>query len=208
MTERLVVAGAGGSGRELLDIVEAAGGYEIVGVVDDSPSDANLQRLRERGIPMLGSSAEWLARGERVHYLIGIEHPPIRSRLDALFRDAGDVPATVVHPAAIIGTRSTFGPGTVIGPGAVISTNVTTGRHVHILANATIGHDTTVGEHSSVWPSGVLSGEVRIGTGVIVGAGALVLPCLTVGDGAFVGAAACVVRDVPPDTVVKGVPAR
>ena len=208
MSERLVMVGAAGSGRELLDVVEAAGGYDIVGVVDDAPSDVNVQRLRDRGIPLLGSLEEWLARGERVRYLVGIEDPSVRRRIDRLFQDAGDVPATVVHPAAVIGSRTSFGEGTVIGAGAVISTNVTTGRHVHVLANATVGHDTIIGDHSSLWPAGVLSSEIRVGEGVIVGAGALVLPGLTVGDDAVVGAAACVVRDVPPGAVVKGVPAR
>ena len=58
--ERVVVVGASGFGRECMDVLEAmkcAGSpLEIVGVVDDSPSAANLQRLFERGVP---TSAQW-----------------------------------------------------------------------------------------------------------------------------------------------------
>ena len=41
-----------------------------------------------------------------------------------------------------------------------------------------------------------------------IGANATVTPGVTIGDGAIVAAGAVVTRDVPPDTVVGGVPAR
>jgi serine O-acetyltransferase len=47
-----------------------------------------------------------------------------------------------------------------------------------------------------------------LGDGVTIGAGAKVLGGLTIGDGATVGANAVVTRDVLPDTVVVGIPAR
>lgn len=48
---------------------------------------------------------------------------------------------------------------------------------------------------------------VVIGAGVWVGAGAVILPGVTVGDGAVIAAGAVVTKDVPPNTVVAGVPA-
>jgi len=49
---------------------------------------------------------------------------------------------------------------------------------------------------------------VRVGDGVDIGVGAVVLPGVTLGEGAQVGAGAVVTRDVPPWSVVAGVPAR
>lgn len=49
---------------------------------------------------------------------------------------------------------------------------------------------------------------VVLGRGCYLGAGALLLPGVTVGENAVVAAGAVVTRDVPPGTVVGGVPAR
>jgi galactoside O-acetyltransferase len=49
---------------------------------------------------------------------------------------------------------------------------------------------------------------VRIKAGADIGVGAVILPGVTVGEGAIVGAGAVVIHDVPPMTIVAGVPAR
>ncbi|EQC53071.1 serine O-acetyltransferase activity [Schizosaccharomyces japonicus yFS275] len=49
---------------------------------------------------------------------------------------------------------------------------------------------------------------IKIGNDVWIGASVVVLPGVTIGDGAVVGAGAVVTRDVPPDTIATGIPAR
>ena len=55
---------------------------------------------------------------------------------------------------------------------------------------------------------GVEQKPVVIGNDVWLGTRAIVLPGVTIGDGAIVGAGAVVTKDVPPYTIVAGVPAR
>lgn len=213
---RIVVVGAGGFGREALDVVSAMNavnapgeGLEVVGVLDDAPSPADLVRLEARGIPYRGSVDAWCRGDDRsIEWVLGVGDPGARLRLDGLLAGCGRAARPLVHPSAVVGSMTTLADGVVVCAGAQISTNVALGRHVHVNPHATIGHDCVLEEFVSVNPAAVISGQCVVRTGALVGAGAVVLQGLEVGRAALVGAAACVVRDVDAGATVKGVPAR
>lgn len=213
MTIDVIVVGAGGFGREALDVVQAMvmqgpDNIRILGVVDDAPSEQNMSFLAERRIPMLGPLEALLAQPIAVQYLIGVGSPRVRESIAGRLDGAQRAPFTAIHPSATVGSQSRLGPGSIVCAGAQVSTNVTAGRHTHINPASVIGHDTELGDWVSVNPAAVISGDVRVGPGTLIGANATVLQGLTIGARAVIGAAACVVRDVPQNATVKGVPAR
>lgn len=80
-----------------------------------------------------------------------------------------------------------------------------------------IGHDTNLSSDVSIWTAehsvtdpdfAVTGAPVTIGHHVYIGSRVTILPGVAVGDGAVVGAGAVVTRDVPPWTIVYGVPAK
>lgn len=211
----MVIVGAGGFGRETLDVLEAVNArsnpakYVIQGVADDSPSDHDLELLFGRRVPFLGSTGDVLTQDPRnFRYLIAIGNPKSRQNVDEKFRRAGFLAINVVHPSAVLGSNVQMATGVVICAGVQISTNVSLGEHVHVNPGAIIGHDSRLSAYVSVNPGAIVSGHVHVGSQALLGAGAIVLQGLTVGERALVGAGAVVVRHVPDSSVVKGVPAR
>lgn len=209
---QLVVVGAGGFGREVLDIVrnmEEAGTStwtEFLGFVDDGEVDRD--RLDRIGASMLGPSSVLAAMGANAAYVIGIGAGEVRRRLDHLLTEAGCRSSSLVHPSAIVGSDCRVDAGVVISAGVCITTNITIGRHVHLDRSTTVGHDSVLGDYVTVHPGATVSGNVRLERGVTVGTGANLLPGVTVGAGAYVGAGAVVTRNVAPGVTVAGVPAR
>lgn len=210
---KVVVVGASGFGRECLDVLEAmqaAGStIEILGVLDDAPSDLNLTRLSERGIKFLGPVNKWITNAPQDHtFIVAIGSPQIRKIVTKKFKTSGLNAYTAIHPSAIIGSMFHAGEGCVICSGAVISTNVRLSEHVHVNPNATIGHDSVLEDYVSVNPASVISGEVLIKTGALVGANSVVLQGLTVGKNSLIGAGAVVTKQIPSAVTAVGVPAQ
>lgn len=194
----LYVAGAGGVGRETLDVA-LAGGQVVTGFVDERLAGALV-----RGLPVVAPGDAPPGAG----YVVGVGDPMVRRRLATLLDERRLVPVTLVHPRAVIGPETTLGPGCVVMAGAHISSSVRIGRHVQVQYNATVGHDAVLEDLVTVLPGANVAGTVHLEADVTVGSNAAVLQNLRVGRATVVGAGAVVTRDLAAGLVVMGVPAR
>jgi serine O-acetyltransferase len=99
-----------------------------------------------------------------------------------------------IHPGAQLG------PGLFIdhGMGVVIGETAEVGENVSLLQGVTLGGTSTRREKR----------HPTLGNNVVVGAGAKIIGAFKIGDGSRIGAGSVVVREVPPNSVVVGVPGR
>ncbi len=201
--QALVIVGAGGFGREVLQYALDAG-IAVRGFLDDRP-DA----LSGTGVtaPIVGPIAGHAPVAD-ITYVVALGDPAARRRLAASLAAGGARFASVVHPRAWVAPTAVVGGGAVVAPGAVVGPHAALGPHVAINVLASVGHDATVGEGSVFSPYATCNGAARIGAGVLLGTRATVLPGVFVGEGARISAGAVCYREVPAWALAQGDPAK
>lgn len=195
---RIVIAGAGGQGAIVADIVRGA-----VGFVDDVKEPGTLVL----GIPVLGPIVS-LATIEHDAVIVAIGDNRKRRELTERLVAAGERLATAIHPFTSIAPSATIGEGSMISAGAIVLPRAVIGRGVIVNTKGSVDHDSVVGDFAHVSAGATVGANVRIGEESLVALGASVVSGYRVGARTIVGAGAVVVRDVPDDVTVMGVPAR
>lgn len=205
-----VVLGGGAHAAVLIDALIAAGAELPRAVLDEDRSRWGEEIL---GVPIEGGDdlLPRLMQNGVKSFIVGVGSTTATRLRAQVFERAvllGLVPQAVVHPRAFASAHARLGPGVQLLPGCIVHTNASLGRNVLVNSGAIVEHDCRVGDHVHVSPRACLSGGVEVGAQAHVGAGAVVRQGIRIGARAVVGAGAVVVREVPADVVVAGVPAR
>lgn len=208
--KKIIIVGAGGFGRELLQWIKDinaqskdGGVWEIVGFIDD---DLHALDGVEVDYPIVGTIREWQPKDDEV-FALAMGSPAVKRKVVDLLKARGAQFATVVHPTAQLSPFAHYGEGLVMFPYSKLSCNTTVGDFVTLLSSP-IGHDNEIGDFTVISGGCNVLRNVKIGKDVFLAAGVCVAQDVVVGDGAYLGLGSVVVRDVAPHTKVFGNPAR
>jgi sugar O-acyltransferase (sialic acid O-acetyltransferase NeuD family) len=203
----LILIGAGGHGKVVLDILQCEGKHRVVGFLD---ADASLHGSTVAGVAVLGGINQLLKlRSQKVRgAIVSIGDNRIRQQYAKEAADAGLELVQAIHPRAIVARSAKIGKNVVIAAGAVVCPDVVIGDSSIINTGAIVDHESVIGEAVHVCPAATLAGRVRVEDLAFVGMGAKIIQCLTLGARCVVGAGAVIRADVPPDCTAVGVPAR
>ena len=114
-----------------------------------------------------------------------------------------------IHPSAVIDTMAEIADSAVmIAANVTINPLAKIGTGVICNTGCIIEHECVVGDFAHIGPGAVLCGNVKIGKQSFIGANAVIRQGITIGENATIGAGSVVVKNVPDNATVVGVPAK
>ena len=200
--EDVIVFGAGGHGKSVLDVLLSGSKYSVVAFAEkNTKKDECIY-----GIPIVDEN---IAGGLNVkNAIVSIGDNAVRKKVFKKLRNEGYSIINAISHLAYVSPYAEIGCGVVVMPFSVVSIGARVGNGAIINTKASIDHDTIIGDFCHIAPGSTLCGYVDIGAESFIGAGSTIIDRITVGEKAVVGAGAVVNRDVLARQTVVGVPAK
>lgn len=199
----LIILGAGPHAYEMADMVRqcnrAAPTWDLLGFLVPEAQAGRVGEQSACGDVILGTYAD------RTRY-------PEARLVPKVNRGCPDMPrerlASLIAPGTFVAGSARIGGGSVIYPNCFVGRNARLGERCFVLSGSVINHDDCLEEEVTVCSGVTLAGFVHVETGCYLGQACTIVQYVRIGRGSLIGIGAVVLRDVPPNGVMVGNPAR
>lgn len=204
--DKIILIGAGGHAKSVIDSIEQAGKYEIVGFSE---------KFKDEGIQYRGYKVICTDDELEVLYKSGVQNAfitigymgnsDLREKLYNKLKSIGFNIPSVVDKSAILATDVQIGKGCFIAKGTIINSQSCISDLAIINTGVVIEHECYVGFNTHIAGKSIICGNVNIGNNVFVGAGSTVIQGIKIGDSTIIGAASNILHNVGDNKKVFGV---
>lgn len=203
----IVIVGAGGFAREIRDLLPDClpeSEYRFKGFLGKDQGvgeDADVAKLTL-------ADPESYQPEANDRFVLAIGNMDARKRtVEALLSKGGQF-VTLVHPTSLVSKTAQLGAGVIVYPFAVVSNETVVGDYAKLNYYASAGHNVTIGKYCLLAPYATVNGFSVLEECVYLSTHSTIAPVVTVGERSKVSANSAVMRDVPANCLVHGVPGR
>lgn len=206
MLKDIVIAGAGGFGREtyylIKEINKKSPTWNIRGFINDVDVDLTLFGIND--VKIIGTIKDYIPSSENEYVGLGISSPSGKEIVVSILKEHGAKFATLISPLAIVNENTKFGKGTNVTASSIVGDCCSIGDFVNI-AGSMIGQDVSIGDFSTTTGYTNVVAK-KIGRRVFAGSHSVILA--DVEDDAFICVGSIVLSKVKKGVKVMGNPAK
>lgn len=200
--EDILLLGLGGHAHSVVDSMEQAGEYNIVGFLDTE----KMQGKRYKDYRVLDTDdalQKYFDSGIKNAFItIGfMGHGTVRNRLYQRLKDIGYNIPNIIDKTAVISENVELEDGIFVGKKAIINANVKIGKMCIVNSGAIVEHDCKIKSFSHIAVGSVVCGGVLIGEGTLIGANTTVIQQKVIGNKCIIGAGTVVSRDIQDNII-------
>jgi len=206
--DKILIIGASGYCKVIIEIIESNKEYQIYGLIDSFKAKGS----KVLGYPVIGDerilkklASEGINKG-----FVAIGDNSTRHAMQQKITQM--VPefefVNVIHPSSVISPSVIMGKGNGILAAVVINAQAQVGNFCILNTASTLGHDGIMDDFSSLAPGVNTGGNVSIGCFSAISLGAKVIQGITIGKHAIIGAGSIIIKNVEDLKLVYGVPAK
>jgi len=206
--KNLIIIGAGGCGREILqwakDINKREMRWNIKGFIDD---DLDALKGKKCDVTILSKIDEYQIEDDD-EFTCGIGNGKVRKMVIDKMEAKGAKFVNVIHPNAIVADSCSLGKAIVIYPYALISDNAVIGDGCIINMYSSVAHDSTLGEYCTISAHCDITGMCKLGDHVFMGTTSNMVPSSRIGNDVYICAGSTIMTRLKDGVKVIGNPAK
>lgn len=204
MKQNCIIIGAGTYGQVYAEYLKDS--YNVIAFYDD---DVNLHNSKVNGIEVAGKVIDALSLPKSTAVFVPIGNNPIRVKLLKKIEENGFEIPSYIHPQTIIHPSVKIGKAVYILPGSNVMPLSVIGNYSMISMGVNIAHHTIIEDACFFSQGSNIGASILLKTLAYVGISATLMTGLkTIGRNSLIGAGAVVIKDVPENAVMAGVPAK
>ena len=199
---KIVIIGSSGFGLEVFHLLNEEI-YECVGFVDYADEKPELP------VPIIGHESEMKSMMTKFNFsqcVIAIGDMLKRKEIyNNIKRLSINFPK--VMSSSVTNFSDNIDQGSILYPRVVVMNDCYIGKFTLLNSGVTLGHDVVIGDYCNINPGVHLAGRIEVGDGTLIGIGSSIKENKKIGKNVIIGAGSVVVKNIPDDTIVYGVPA-
>lgn len=207
MKEPIILLGAGGHCKSVIDVIESEGKFNIFGILDKT-ENIGKELFGYKIIGVDSDINDLIKIVKNYHITVGhIKSNIVRVNLYNTIKAQNGILPKIISPKAYVSKYAIIGEGTIVMHNVFINANASIGINTILNTGSIIEHDVVVKNHCHISTGAIINGECIIESNSFVGSNSIINQCISIAENNVIASGSTVNKSTLPNSMYAGSPA-